>query len=114
MIVSREGSSQDHIHDNFLLTLLSLSAVKASQKKLLYRGEGTHFSNGRVIPQGKIGELRSNGRSVPQRLLLLHSATQFIPRLLMHPPGHRFCLYDEMGSNHNFLYLSKFAFKKTI
>ena len=101
MVVSPEGNSKDHLYDNFSVTLLSLSAFKASQKKLFYRGKGTHYSNGRIIPEEKFGESRNN------RLALMDSATKFVPRLLMPPPGHRFCLYDEMGGNYNFLYLRK-------
>jgi hypothetical protein len=101
MVVSPEGSSKDHLYDNFSVTLFSLAAFKASQKKLFYRGKGTHYSNGRVIPEEKEGASRNN------RLALMNSATSFVPKLLMPPPGHRFCLYDEMGSNYNFLYLRK-------
>ena len=101
MVVSPEGSSKNHSYDNFSVTLLSLSAFKASQKKLFYRGKGTHYSNGRIIPEEKFGESRNN------RLALMTSATNYVPKLLMPPPGHKFCLYDEMGSNHNFLYLRK-------
>ena len=100
MVVSPEGNSKDHLYDNFSVTLLSLSAFKASQKKLFYRGKGTHYSNGRIIPEEKEGVSRNN------RLAMMNSATNFVPKLLMPPPGHRFCLYDEMGSNYNFLYLS--------
>ncbi len=101
MVVSPEGSSKDHLYDNFSVTLLSLSAFKASQKKLFYRGKGTHYSNGRVIPEENEGASRNS------HLALMNSATSFVPKLLMPPPGHRFCLYDEMGSNYNFLYLRK-------
>ena len=101
MVVSPEGSSKDHLYDNFSVTLFSLAAFKASQKKLFYRGKGTHYSNGRVIPEEKEGASRNN------RLALMNSATSFVPKLLKTPPGHRFCLYDEMGSNYNFLYLRK-------
>lgn len=101
MVVPQEGNSKDHLYNNFSVTLLSLSAFKASQKKLFYRGKGTHYSNGRIIPEEKFGESRNN------RLALMNSATNFVPKLLMPPPRHQFCLYDEMGSNYNFLYLRK-------
>ena len=35
MVVSSEGSSKDHLYDNLSVTLLSLSAFKASQKKTI-------------------------------------------------------------------------------
>jgi hypothetical protein len=101
MVVSPEGSSKNHLHNNFSVTLLSLSAFKASQKKLFYNGKGTHYSNGRVIPEEKEDAPRNN------RLAMINSAISFIPKLLMPPPRHQFCLYDEMGSNYNFLYLRK-------
>jgi hypothetical protein len=99
MVVSPEGSSKNHLHDNFSVTLLSLSAFKASQKKLFYSGKGTHYSNGTESPEEKEGVSRNN------RLAMMNSATKFIPKLLMPPPRHQFCLYDEMGSNYNFLYI---------
>jgi len=101
MVVSSEGTLKNHSHDNLSLTLLSLSATKASQKKLFYRGNGTHFLNGRAIPQENASESRNS------RLALMNAATKFVPMLLMPPPGHRFCLYDETESNYNFLYLRK-------
>ena len=101
MVVSREGKAQDHSLYNLTLTLLSLSAIKASQEKLFYRGKGTHFLNGREIPHKKNLGSRNN------RSAMIGSATKYISRLLMPPPSHRFCLYDEMGNGSNFQYLRK-------
>jgi|TARA_Y100000310_G_scaffold132532_1_gene131546 hypothetical protein len=101
LIVSRVGKSKDQVTHNLTLTLLSLSAIKASQKKLFFRGKGTHSSNGREIPQKENPEPRNN------RSAMMGSATKFVPRLLMPPPSHRFCLYDGMGNNPNFQYLRK-------
>ena len=101
MVVSKEGSLQGHLDYNIEQTLLSLSAIKASQKKLFYRGKGTHFSNGREFTEITNSQLRNN------RSILMSSAESYVPKLLFPPPSHRFCLYDETGGNYNFLYLRK-------
>tara|TARA_B100000315_G_C14559531_1_gene579815 strand:+ start:32 stop:1351 length:1320 start_codon:yes stop_codon:yes gene_type:complete len=102
MLVSKKGTSRHHFFHNLTLTLLSLSAVKASQKKLFYRGEGTHSSSGmEVLPQEKNQEAKN------YRSIMMGSATSFIPRTLMPPPGHRFCLYDGVGNNPNLQHLRK-------
>ena len=101
MVVPKEGGLQGHLHYNIEQTLLSLSAIKASQKKLFYRGKGTHFSNGREFAEITNSQLKNN------RLILMASAASYVPKLLFPPPSHRFCLYDETGGNYNFLYLRK-------
>ena len=86
---------------NWGLTLFSLSAIKASQKKFFYRGEGTHFSNGVEIGKKRGLRLKSN------RSTMMWSATQFITRLLLPSPSHRFCLDDGVRENASFRYLRK-------
>jgi hypothetical protein len=99
MIVSREGKRQDHYLTNLAVTLFSLSAIKASQKKMFYRGEGTHFSNGTEISE-EIDLQQRNNRSI-----MMWSATKFVTRVLMPPPAHRFCLDDGIRANSSFQYL---------
>ena len=99
MIVSREGKFQDHYLTNLAVTLFSLSAIKASQKKMFYRGEGTHFSNGTEIGEDIDSQSRNN------RSNMMWSATKFVTRLLMPPPTHRFCLDDGVRANPSFQYL---------
>jgi len=99
MIVSREGKRQDHYLTNLAVTLFSLSAIKASQKKMFYRGEGTHFSNGTEIGEEIDSQPRNN------RSTMMWSATKFVTRLLMPPPTHRFCLDDGVRANPSFQYL---------
>ena len=99
LVVSRQGKSQDHYLTNWAVTLFSLSAIKASQKKILYSGEGTHFSNGTEYSKNKSSKKPSN------RSFMMWSATKFVSRLLMPPPSHRFCLDDGTRANSGFQYL---------
>ena len=99
LVVLRNGKSQGSIFYNLALTLFSLSAVKASQEKLFYRGEGTHFSNGREIPE------KTNLQSRNNRSAMMWSAIKFVPRLLFPPPAHRFCLDGGARVNPGFYYL---------
>ncbi len=101
MVISPEGYPQDYFFYNLALTLFSSSAIKASQKKLFYRGKGTHFSNGREIPE------KTNLQSKTNRSVMIWSATKAVSRLLMPPPSHRFCLDDGIGNNSNLQYLKK-------
>ena len=101
MVVSSEGKRQNQYFPNLALTLLSSSAIKASQKKLFYRGEGTHFSNGREIPE------KNNLQSKTNRSVMMWSATKAVSRLIMPPPAHHFCLDDGMENNSNLQYLKK-------
>ncbi|QPJ65207.1 MAG: hypothetical protein G3M78_07315 [Candidatus Nitrohelix vancouverensis] len=87
---------KDDFHVN-AVALVSLDAVTASQKKALAGKRGTHYSNGREIPE-ETEERR-------WRSAMLGSATGFITRLLLPPPAHRFCLEDANGDNPNFEYL---------
>ena len=99
MVVSREGKFQDHYLTNLMVTLLSSSAIKSSQKKMFYRGEGTHFSNGTGFSE------EVDSQSIDMRSIMMWSATKFVSRLLMPPPAHRFCLDDETRANSSFQYL---------
>ena len=99
MVVSREGKFQDHYLTNLMVTLLSSSAIKSSQKKMFYRGEGTHFSNGTEFSE------EVDSQSIDMRSIMMWSATKFVSRLLMPPPAHRFCLDDETRANSSFQYL---------
>ena len=99
MVVSREGKRQDYFLTDLVITLFSLSAIKASQKKMFYRGEGTHRSNGTEFSEGVDSQSRNN------RSAMMWSATKTVSRLLMPPPAHRFCLDDETRANSSFQYL---------
>jgi hypothetical protein len=99
MIVSRKGKRQDHYLNNLAVTLFSLSATKASQKKMFYRGKGTHLSNGTEFSEEIDSQPRNN------RSAMMWSATKFVSRLLMPPPTHRFCLDDGVRTNPSFQYL---------
>ncbi len=99
MVVSREGKRQDYFLTDLVITLFSLSAIKASQKKMFYRGEGTHFSNGTEFSE------EADSQSIDMRSIMMWSATKFVSRLLMPPPAHRFCLDDETRANSSFQYL---------
>ena len=99
MIVSRKGKRQDHYLNNLAVTLFSLSATKASQKKMFYRGKGTHLSNGTEFSEEIDSQPRNN------RSAMMWSATKFVSRLLMPPPSHRFCLDDETQVSSSFQYL---------
>ena len=99
MVVSQEGKPQDHNLTNWVVTLFSLTAIKASQKKFFYRGAGTHFSNGTEIVDKMGSQIRNNRSS------MMWSATTFVTRLLMPPPSHRFCLDDGVRENPSFKYL---------
>ena len=101
MAVSKEGKPQDSFSNNFFLPLLSMPALKASQRKLFYVGEGTHYSNGMENPQVKARGLSNN------RGAMVGTIKKVVFNLVMPPPGHRFCLYDGGGNNPNFLYLKK-------
>ncbi len=96
MIVSRDGEHQDNRLLNFGLTLFSLSAIKASQKKIFYREEGTHLYNGTEFSGEDKIELRNN------RLAIMGSAKNYVSRLLFPPPTHRFCLDDGIEKNSSF------------
>ena len=99
LVVSRKGKRQDHFLTNLGITLFSLSAIKASQKKILYRGKGTHFSNGTEFSESTDSPLRNN------RSAMMGSATKNVSRLLMPPPAHRFCLDEENSGGKSFKYL---------
>mgnify|MGYP006183122803 CR=1 FL=1 len=101
MVVSREGRRQDYFLTDLAITLFSLSAIKASQKKMFYRGKGTHRSNGTEFSEAVDSQSRNN------RSAMMWSATMFVSRLLMPPPTHRFCLDDGVSSDSGFQYLSK-------
>ena len=101
MVVSREGRHQDYFLTDLAITLFSLSAIKASQKKMFYRGKGTHRSNGTEFSEAVDSQSRNN------RSAMMWSATMFVSRLLMPPPTHRFCLDDGVSSDSGFQYLSK-------
>jgi len=94
---SVEGEPTRDAFRDVQITLLSLTAVTAGQKKLFSRGEGTHFANGRQIPERQ--ENRNN------RSAMVGSAQGFVTRLLFHPPAHKYCLFDQDGRNVNFDYL---------
>ena len=96
MVVSRDGNNQDNKLLNFGLTLFSLSAIKASQKKLIYREAGTHLYNGTEFSDENKIELRNN------RLAIMGSAKNYVSRLLFPPPTHRFCLDDGVEKNSSF------------
>jgi hypothetical protein len=96
MTVSRDGENQDNRLLNFGLTLYSLSAIKASQKKLIYREAGTHLYNGTEFLDTNKIELRNN------RLAIMGSAKNYVSRLLFPPPTHRFCLDDGVEKNSSF------------
>ena len=99
MVVSREGKRQDHYLNNLAVTLFSSSAIKASQKKMFYRGEGTHLSNGTQLSKEVDSQSRNN------RSAMMWSATKTVSRLLMPPPAHLFCLDDGTRTNSSFQYL---------
>ncbi|SVB09293.1 uncharacterized protein METZ01_LOCUS162147, partial [marine metagenome] len=99
MVVSREGKRQDYFLTDLVITLFSLSAIKASQKKMFYRGEGTHLSNGTEFSEEVDSQSRNN------RSAMMWSATKTVSRLLMPPPAHRFCLDDGTRTNSSFQYL---------
>jgi hypothetical protein len=94
--VSRDWENQDNRLLNFGLTLYSLSAIKASQKKIIYREAGTHLYNGTELSDTNKIELRNN------RLAIMGSAKNYVSRLLFPPPTHRFCLDDGVGKNSSF------------
>ena len=96
MVVSRDGENRDNRLLNFGLTLFSLSAIKASQKKLIYREAGTHLYNGTEFSDENKIELRNN------RLAIMGSAKNYVSRLLFPPPSHRFCLDDGVAKNSSF------------
>jgi hypothetical protein len=96
MVVSRDGKNQDNRLLNFGLTLFSLSAIKASQKKLIYREAGTHLYNGTEFSDENKIELRNN------RLAIMGSAKNYVSKLLFPPPSHRFCLDDGVAKNSSF------------
>ena len=96
MIVSRDGEHQDNRLLNIGITLFSLSAIKASQKKIIYRKEGTHLYNGTQFSGKNKIELRNN------RLAIMGSAKSYVSKLLFPPPTHRFCLDDGTGINSSF------------
>jgi len=99
MIVSRNGELQDYYLTTLAITLFSSSAIKASQKKMFYRGEGTHFSNGTEFSEEIDSTLGSN------RSAMIWSAANYVTRLLTPPPAHRFCLDDRTQANSSFQYL---------
>ena len=99
MIVSRDGKLQDNYLTTLTATLFSSSAIKASQKKMLYRGRGTHFSNGTEFNE------EIDSKPGKQRSAMMWSTTKYVSRLLMPPPGHRFCLDDGTRANSSFQYL---------
>jgi hypothetical protein len=102
MVVSREGRRQDNFLTDLVVTLFSLSAIKASQKKFFYRGKGTHHSNGTEFSEEVDSKSRNN------RSIMMWSATMFVSKLLMPPPTHRFCLDDGVSADYSGLqYLSK-------
>ena len=101
MVVSRKGKRQDYYSNNLAVTLFSLSATKASQKKMFYSGEGTHFSNGTEFSEEIDSQSRNN------RSAMMWSATKMVSRLLMPPPAHRFCLDDEVSGSRGFKYLKE-------
>ena len=99
LVVSRKGKRQDHYLTNLGITLFSLSAIKASQKKILYRGKGSHFSNGTEFSESIDSPIQNN------RSAMMSSATRNVSRLLMPPPAHRFCLDEEGSGSMGFKYL---------
>ena len=101
MVISRDGKHQDNRLLNFGLTLFSLSAIKASQKKIIYREEGTHLYNGTEFSDKNKIELRNN------RSAMMWSAVNFVPRLLLPPTANRFCLDGGARVNPGFYYLSQ-------